>query len=82
MVGGKCKPTFTWSFPVKECHTWLPYLRHIQIINIFRFLDEYYSKYAGRTTGMESTDRMDSYDSYESEEDMYEEEARNMPDYR
>ena len=31
---------------------------------------------------MESTDRMDSYDSYESEEDMYEEEARNMPDYR
>jgi len=45
------------------------------------FLDEYYSKYAGRTTGMESTDRMDSYDSYESEEDMYEEEARNMPDY-
>ena len=82
MVGGKCKPTFTWSFPVKECHTWLPYLRHIQIIYSFRFLDEYYSKYAGRTTGMESTDRMDSYDSYESEEDMYEEEARNMPDYR
>ena len=50
-------------------------------IYLLRFLDEYYSKYAGRTSGVESTDRMDSYDGYESE-DMYEEEARNMPDYR
>ena len=60
-------------------------------LNIFivirRFLDDYYSKYNTRVSqsqepvgrsGIESTERMDNY-AYESIENLYEDEARDMP---
>ena len=50
-----------------------------------RFLDDYYSKYGTRVsqsqvgrTGLDSTERMDTYDGYGSDE-MYEETPREMP---